>query len=281
MKNISRYAEFILEGIKNLSSSEIMNWLSDRRDSIFIALDTETTGLRGPRKEQLTQVAAVAYIFNYDTLSFEEIDSYNKKIKLNPEIRAEKLTQGSRISGALKFNKYGESGGKYFDEQMVLSELESFINQFEKVVLLIQNAPFDMPMINVRKKFGKIKHEIFDTKDFFGYFLLPTLEKLAETDMEAKYMLDVIGRTSSGILPTSSLPKVSAGLGVNPSGAHDALYDCRYMVETLEKALDIVSKNVDVDIDKYRRPRFSTDRYIKLKNKGKLGGLNTDKRSLS
>jgi hypothetical protein len=94
-------------------------------------------------------------------------------------------------------------------------------------------------------------------------------------------MLDVIGRTSSGILPTSSLPKVSAGLGVNPSGAHDALYDCRYMVETLEKALDIVSKNVDADIDKYRRPRFSTDRYIKLKNKGKLGGLNTDKRSLS
>jgi DNA polymerase III epsilon subunit-like protein len=281
MKNLSRYAEFILEGIKNLSSAEIMSWLSDRRDYTFIALDTETTGLRGPKKEQLTQIAAVSFSFNYDTLTFDEIDSYNKKIKLNPEIRAEKLTPGSRIPGALKFNRYGERDGKYFDEQFVLSELEIFINQYDNVVLLIQNAPFDMPMINVRKKFGKIKREIFDTKDFFGYFLLPTLEKMAETDTEAQSILNVIGRTSSGTLPTSSLPKVSAGLGVDPNGAHDALYDCRYMVKTLEKALDIVSNNVDADIDKYRRPRFSTDRYIKLKNRGKLGGLNTDKRSLS
>jgi hypothetical protein len=53
------------------------------------------------------------------------------------------------------------------------------------------------------------------------------------------------------------------------------------MVETLEKALDVVNKNQELDIMSYARPRFATDRYIKLKNQGKLGSLNTDKRNLS
>lgn len=281
MKNLSTYSQFLNESIKNLSQSELLNWLSDRKDHTFIALDTETTGLRGPKQEQLTQVAAVAYDFDFDSLIFKEIGDYNKKIKLNQNIRAEKLLPGSRISGALKFNRYGESGGKYFEEQEVLSELKQFIDGYGDVILLIQNAPFDMPMINVRKEFGGLDHEIFDTKDFFGYFLLPTLEKLAENDPEAASILSKIGRTSSGTLPTSSLPKVSAGLGVDPNGAHDALYDCRYMVETLEKALEIVNQNQGLDIMSYARPRFATDRYIKLKNQGKLGSLNTDKRNLS
>jgi hypothetical protein len=281
MQNLSTFSQFLNESIKNLTQSELFDWLSDRENSTFIALDTETTGLRGPKQEQLTQVAAVAYKFNIDSLTFNEVGDYNKKIKLNPEIRAEKLLPTSRISGALKFNKYGESGGKYFDEQEVLAELKEFIDGYGDVILLIQNAPFDMPMINVRKELGGLDHEIFDTKDFFGYFLLPTLEKLAETQPEAAEILNKIGRTSSGILPTSSLPKVSAGLGVDPNGAHDALYDCRYMVETLEKALEIVRQNQELDIMPYARPRFATDRYIKLKNQGKLGSLNTDKRNLS
>jgi DNA polymerase III epsilon subunit-like protein len=281
MQNLSTFSQFLNESIKNLTQSELFDWLSDRENSTFIALDTETTGLRGPKQEQLTQVAAVAYKFNIDSLTFNEVGDYNKKIKLNTEIRAEKLLPTSRISGALKFNKYGESGGKYFDEQEVLAELKEFIDGYGDVILLIQNAPFDMPMINVRKELGGLDHEIFDTKDFFGYFLLPTLEKLAETQPEAAEILNKIGRTSSGILPTSSLPKVSAGLGVDPNGAHDALYDCRYMVETLEKALEIVRQNQELDIMPYARPRFATDRYIKLKNQGKLGSLNTDKRNLS
>lgn len=281
MKNLSSFKQFLNEGIRNLSQSELFDWLSQRSNKTFIALDTETTGLRGPKSEQLTQVAAVAYDFDFESLSFKEIGNFNKKIKLNQNIRAEKLLPGSRISGALKFNKYGERGAKYFEEQEVLSELKNFIDGYGEAVLLIQNAPFDIPMINVRKKFGGLRNEIFDTKDFFGYFLLPTLEKLGETDPEVRVILDKIGRSSSGTLPTSSLPKVSAGLGIDPSGAHDALYDCRYMVSTLEKALDIVQKNMGLDIKKYVIPRISTDRYIKLKNKGKLGNLNTDKRKLS
>ncbi len=265
---IKKYIEFINEAIKYLSSGELFSWLKERENHTFIALDTETTGLRGPRSEQLTQIAAVAYEFDFNTLRFTEIGKYNEKIKLNQEILAQKELPDSRIKSVFKYTRYGVSGGKFVDEQTALNNLIDFVNGYDKVILLIQNAPFDMPMINVRKKFGGLDHEIFDTKDFYAYFLLPTLQGLAEGgDEESQKILNVIGRSSSGKLPTASLPKVAAGLGIDPNQAHDALFDCRYMVKVLEISLDIVQSNSALDRKEFIRPRISTDRYIKAKNK--------------
>jgi hypothetical protein len=215
----------------------------------------------------------VAFTFDINTLKFSEVDSYNEKIKLNPDILAQKDLPGSKIKGAFKFSRYGVGGGKFVDEQVALDNLISFVDGFDKVILLIQNAPFDMPMINIRKKFGGLNHEIFDTKDFFAYFMLPTLQKLAETDPEAADIMTKIGTTQSGKLPTSSLPKVAAGLGIDPNEAHDALFDCRYMVSVLERGLDIVSNNSEIDRKEFIRPRISTDIYIKMKNKMNIGKL--------
>lgn len=262
---IKKYQEFINESIKSFSSSELFQWLESKSSMNFIALDTETTGLRGPREEQLTQVAAVAFFFDYETLTFTEIGAFNEKIRLNPDIVAQKNQPGSRVREVLKFTRYGVSRGKFVEEQVALNNLHSFIEQYEPAVLLIQNAPFDMGMINIRKVSGGLKNEIFDTKNFWSYFLLPTLQVLAPSDPEAKRILDVIGSSSSGKLPTSSLPSVSRGLGTNPAGAHDALYDCRYMVRTLEKGLEIVKNNMDIDRKEFLRPRISTERYYKMK----------------
>ena len=270
---IKKYLQFINESIKYLGTEELFDWLNQRRDKVFIALDTETTGLRGPWKEQLTQIAAVAFSFDFDNLKFTEIDHYNEKIKLTPETLAQKDQEGSRIKDVFKFTRYGVSGGKFTEEQSALENLSSFVNQFNGSILLIQNAPFDMPMINVRKELGGLKNEIFDTKDFFAYFMLPTLQKLAETDPDAQQMLSVIGTTSGGKLPTSSLPKVAAGLGIDPNEAHDALFDCRYMVRVLEKGLETVNNNQGVDRKEFIRPRISTDRYIKMKNKMNIGKM--------
>jgi DNA polymerase III epsilon subunit-like protein len=271
---IFNYNQFLNETIKYLSSPELFQWLEERRDYVFIALDTETTGLRGAWKEQLTQIAAVAFSFDFDTLKFTEIGKYNEKIKLNPDIIAQKDLPDSRIKQVFKFTRYGVSGGKYVDEQASLQNLIDFVNSFDKVILLIQNAPFDMPMINVRKEMGGLNHEIFDTKEFFAYFMLPTLQGMAQTDPEAQKILDIIGTTKGGSnLPTSSLPKVAPGLGIDPNEAHDALFDCRYMVRTLEKGLEIVSSNRDIDRKEFIRPRIATDRYIKMKNKMNIGKL--------
>jgi DNA polymerase III epsilon subunit-like protein len=261
------YLEFLNESIKYLSPSEIEKWLFERRDKVFIAVDTETTGLEGPRKEQITQISGVAFKYDPDTMTFEELDHYNQKIKLTPETIIRKNTPGTRVKSVLGFTRYGVRKGNYIDEQEALNRFFDFVNKFGETVLIIQNAPFDMPLINIRRKLGGMKKEIFDSKEFFGYLLLPTLQKMAENgDAEAKNMLDKIGRTSSGI-PTSSLPKIAPALGVEAGGAHDALFDCRYTVKTLERALDIVMKNKDLDIKKYIVPRISSDRYIKQKNK--------------
>lgn len=265
---ILNYTQFLNESIKTLSTSELFSWWESRRDRVFIALDTETTGLRGPRRDQLTQIAAVAFSFDLEELKFTEIGHYNEKIKLTPEILAQKELPGSEIKKVFGFTRYGVSGGKYVDEQTALQNLVDFVDSFDEAVLLIQNAPFDMPMINVRKKMGGLNREIFDTKDFFAYFMLPTLQGLAETDPEAQRVLDAIGRTRGKVpLPTSSLPKVAAGLGIDPNEAHDALFDCRYMVRTLERGLKIVFDNPDLDRKEFIRPRISSDRYIKMKNK--------------
>jgi DNA polymerase III epsilon subunit-like protein len=264
---IKKYIDFFNESIKYLSTEELFNWFNERSNHTFVALDTETTGLAGPRMDQLTQIAAIAFSFDYDTLKFTEISRYNKKISLTPEIKALKQLPGSKIQGALKYNRYGVSGGKFEDEQVIINELVDFVGQFENTILLIQNAPFDMPMINIRAKFKKLNSEVFDTKDFFAYFLIPTLQKLSETDPNVQAVLDMFGKSSSGKVYTSSLPKVAAGLGIDPSGAHDALYDCTYMVQTLEKALVIVRDNSEIERKEFLRPRISTDRYIKMKNK--------------
>lgn len=270
---LKKYSHFISESIKYLGTQELFDWLNERRDKVFIALDTETTGLRGPRQEQLTQIAAVAFTFDFDNLKFTEIDHHNEKIKLTPDILAQKDQEGSRIKDVFKYTRYGVGRGKFVEEQLALDNLEAFVNKFDGAVLLVQNAPFDLPMINVRKKLGGLRNEIFDTKDFFAYFMLPTLQKLAETDPEAQQILSVIGTSSGGKLPTSSLPKVAKGLGVDPNEAHDALFDCRYMVNVLEKGLAIVSSNSEVDRKEFIRPRISTDRYIKMKNKMNIGKM--------
>jgi hypothetical protein len=41
------------------------------------------------------------------------------------------------------------------------------------------------------------------------------------------------------------------------------------MVKTLEKGLDIVNNNKEIDRKEFIKPRISTDRYIKMKNKNK------------
>jgi DNA polymerase III epsilon subunit-like protein len=263
---LKRYSEFINETIKWFSSEELLTWLEERRDMRFIALDTETTGLRGPKEEQLTQIAAVAFSFDYDTLTFTELGQYNEKIKLSPEIIAQKDLPGSRVKEVLKLTRYGVGGGRFVDEQAALNNLQNFVDGYEPAVLLIQNAKFDMKMINIRKAVGGLGNEIFDTMTFWGYFLLPTLQSLAQTDPEAKKILDIIGSSKSGKLPTSSLPNVAKGLGTNPEGAHDALFDCRYMVKTLEKGLEIIKNNMGVDRKEFLRPRISTERYYKMKD---------------
>ena len=61
---------------------EILNWLESKSTLPWIWIDTETTGIGGPKKQQLTQVSAIATEYNFNTNLFRELETYDQKIKL-------------------------------------------------------------------------------------------------------------------------------------------------------------------------------------------------------
>jgi DNA polymerase III epsilon subunit-like protein len=63
------------------------------QNKTFIFVDTETTGLGGFKKQQLTQISAIAYNYNFDSNSLKEIGRYNNKIKLTSDTLKRKETE--------------------------------------------------------------------------------------------------------------------------------------------------------------------------------------------
>jgi len=67
---------------------EILNWLESKSTTSWIWIDTETSGLGGPKKQQLTQVSAISTKYDFNSNSFIELDTYDQKIKLTNSIKS-------------------------------------------------------------------------------------------------------------------------------------------------------------------------------------------------
>jgi len=264
MINLNNFNGFLKESIKYLNQSELFQWLEKRRDRIFIALDTETTGFkRGPRGEQLVQISAVSYKFDYDLLQFEEIGFFDESIRLNPDTMGR--LEDPDLINAFKINRYQMDQDNKRSEQEVLNSLNDFVESYPSdSILIIQNAHFDMPMINIRRELGGIRREIFDSLDLFGFLLVPTLEKMAETDEEARDILKEFGFSASGKYYSTSLPNVARGMGVSSTDAHNSLSDCRYMIRVVERALNFIKENQVGDLSQYSRKKHYLERKRKM-----------------
>ena len=134
------------------------------------------------------------------------------------------------------------------------------MNEFSPCLLIAQNAGFDMQMLSGR--YGhKINNEVLDTKMLIQLYFLPLIQKLAETNTKYKQMVDGIGiSTRDNGLISSSMSKVGPALGINMSGYHDALTDCRLMQEMYQKIVDLLDQNRKVDISKYQTERIKSIR---------------------
>ncbi len=249
----------ILEGKFNYKSiPEFLNWFKQRENKNFIFFDSETTGLRHPSKEQLTQIGAVATSFDFNTLKFTEVDTYNKKIKLTDDIKKQMNDPNSRIKFVLGFNHYGQSKTKYHNESDVLSHFHNWLSNYENPVLCIQNASFDMKFLNVRSEI-KFNQEVFDTKMMIQLFYIPVLQKLAETDNKYKEMLIKIGTSDrDNGLTSSSMSKIGPSLGLDMSNYHDAIADCLITTKMTEKILDFLNQNKGLDISYYQNIRIKS-----------------------
>lgn len=236
----------------------------------MVFLDTETTGLGGSKFQQLTQISAVVV-----DKKFNEISFFDEKIELTNDIksRMEKdiefpngignnkskdfIKEPCSTNKILKFNHYHDGGYEYKNEKEVIIEFSKWLSDYKKCVLIAQNAPFDMDMLNGR--YGNIigKHPVLDTKMIIQLFYIPLLQKLSETDLKYKNIIDRIGTSSrdNGLI-SSSMSKIGPSLNIDMDNYHDALTDCRITIIMVKKIFNLLNKYQNIDIQEYQMDRI-------------------------
>jgi DNA polymerase III epsilon subunit-like protein len=237
---------------------EILEWLESKSKLPFIWLDTETTGLGGPKQQQLTQVSAIATQYDFKSSNFSEISTFDEKIKLTDETKSKFLQPEDKTKWVLGFNHYGSGNYKYKNEKDIVDNFFKWIENYSPNILVAQNASFDMAMLSGR--YGhKINSEVFDTKMLIQLYFLPLLQTLAETDSKYKEMIDFIGTsTRDNGLISSSMSKIGPVLGINMNNYHDAITDCRITIQMYQKIIEMLKQNQEVDIMKYQQERIKT-----------------------
>ena len=80
---MKKYLQFIKEHkFWGKSIPEFMSWIKGKSDKYWCLFDSESSGLHSdPYEVQLTQVSCIVVKYNFTTNTFEEVDTYNKKIK--------------------------------------------------------------------------------------------------------------------------------------------------------------------------------------------------------
>jgi DNA polymerase III epsilon subunit-like protein len=255
---IHKFYQFINEHkLVGKTITEMLWWLEKKSSAPWVFLDTETTGLPGfPYDVQLTQVSCIVARYDAAINRFQELESMDRKIKLTSATKAEMGSHGERIKKVLSFNHYGQRDTVYREEGQVLGELFELLARHGNPVLVIQNASFDMRFLNTRSPIVTFDNDVIDTKQILQLFYLPCLQRLAEIDPRHQETLDRIGTSARDFgLPSSSLGKIGPVLGLDMTGYHDALTDCRLMMAMLERVVAFLRSNKEVDITRHQAAR--------------------------
>lgn len=236
---------------------QILEWLDTKSKMNWLWIDVETTGLGGPKKQQLTQISCLATEYDFNSNVFNELEHYDEKIKLNNDTKLKFKNLDDRTKWVLGFNHYGSGNYTYKNEEEVLNSFFNWIEKYKPCLYIAQNASFDMSMLAGR--YGhKIKNEVFDTKMLIQLYYLPLLQALAETNHKYKQIIDNIGTSNrdSGLI-SSSMGRIGPALGINMSGYHDALTDCRITMQMYCKIVDFLKQYQSIDISKYQLERIN------------------------
>ena len=240
---LEKNQEQLLEYIENLSNN-----------STFVFIDTETTGLGGHKKQQLTQISAIASTYDFESNDFSIVDQFNKKIKLTKEIIDSR--DRKELVRILKFNRYGENNVKYIDEKKCLTDFVEWVELLKNPLFIIQNAAFDMDMLCGRFN-NPIKYPVLDTKQIIGLFIIPIVEKLSETDDFYKNALLKIGRSDRDYgLWSSSMSKWAPFFNIPLIGYHNALDDCKITMNLYTSMINFIKEHKHLNIQKYQMNRI-------------------------
>jgi hypothetical protein len=261
---IFKFEDFLTEHKLHKTLDQFLSYLNElSKSKVFVFLDTETTGLGGHKKQQLTQISAIAYNYNFQSNTFNDaFGTFNKKIKISQDMRGRLTDPKDDIRKKFKFNHYGDKitdDPTYYDEQDILSEFRDWVahaGYYLEPLLVIQNAIFDMNML-VGRGGKKLPYEVLDTKQLIQLFVIPITQKLAETDPIYQEKLEKIGLSERDAgLTSSSMSKWGPFFGVNMSGYHDALTDCQIASDMFIKIVDYIKDNKSLNISKYQAERI-------------------------
>jgi DNA polymerase III epsilon subunit-like protein len=235
---------------------QILEWIDSKANMPWVWIDTETTGLGGPKQQQLTQVSAIATEYDFVSNSFKELDTYDEKIKLTSDIKSRYTEPGDSSRKILSFNHYGSGGYKYKEESDIVEDFFTWIDKHSPLLAVAQNASFDMDMLAGRSG-KKIEFEVFDTKMLIQLYYLPLIQKLAENDSKYSELVSFIGTSArdNGLI-SSSMAKIGPALGLSMDNYHDAITDCRITIEMYRKIVDFLKDNQNIDISKYQNDRI-------------------------
>ncbi len=238
--------------------TEMLEWIELKSKIPNIYVDVETTGLAGPKQEQLTQISAITSNYDFITNSFNEISLFDEKIKLTQQLKDRYAKPDDTTRRILSFNHYGSGNYKYKDEKQIVEDFFNWINEHSPCLLVAQNAIFDMKMLGGR--FGdKITNEVFDTKMLIQLYFLPLIQKLSETDRLYQEMVKKIGTSprDNGLI-SSSMSKIGPALGLDMTGYHDAISDVRITMKMFQSIIDFLKEHQNLDISKYQIERIKS-----------------------
>lgn len=235
---------------------QILDWIDSKSNMLWVFIDTETTGLGGPKQQQLTQVSAIATEYDFTNNSFKELDTYDEKIKLTSDIKSRYEEPGDSSRKILSFNHYGSGDYKYKEESDIVEDFFTWVDKYSPLLAVAQNASFDMNMLAGRSG-KKIAFEVFDTKMLIQLYYLPLIQKLAENDSKYSELVSFIGTSArdNGLI-SSSMAKIGPALGLSMDNYHDAITDCRITIEMYRKIVDFLKENQNIDISKYQNDRI-------------------------
>lgn len=260
MNNI-KWDKFLCE-IKGTSyigkqPTEVLSMLDEFGSKVWIFFDTETTGLKAKR-EQLTEIAAIAINPNDWLEKAEIMDTFHVKISLTDDLKArlndlnsdqrkewEKQNKQSwkplkEPQDVLRMTQYGDKNMKPIDQQEALSEFREFLAGFNEPVLVAQNATFDMGFINTLSKEKLPRYKVIDTLQLLDHQIHPVLNVLSLGRFEP---FDVkIQKRANDILKitkkSSSLGKVADAYGISAQNWHRAIDDVKMLMDVYKKIVD-------------------------------------------
>jgi DNA polymerase III epsilon subunit-like protein len=261
-------------GLYSYSTKDLLEKFLAFDGKTMIFLDTESTGL-DPNTfyTQLTQVALLVV----DGSTWEIKETFSTKVNIRPEVDRAMNDPSSRE--AVEFGKenqrylrkykkpivtpkdlldksqYFSDGDNRVDEKDALLEVQKIVEKYQNVVLIAHNIQFDIKMIQTRRRINGLspmkRYESLDTLAVSRYFFIPALVSLKDSE-EAKKFLEMLLAKTKFKSYTTALGKLADVFRIKADNWHDALADVTMLFKILQKMIEFLEKNKDLDIRKYQ-----------------------------